>query len=253
MTKNYLFLLFFGASFLNLSAQSDCSSAQAYIVYALSHSESALEANNVTHAKHFANKAKEAFESVQASLKDCKCDQVDDFVYEAINYLAKAKTAEKIEDAYFYANKGKKLAEATIENLDLCTVITEDAIAAVPLDDTDDELSSIAYQQEQLKQQQLALEQKQAELKQKLAQKKDQEMSLQKEALILKMEATVENTIRTFNDVLSACDYNGEMLTASANHADLLTQSIEDIRVSFIGTIKSLSADYALKLANCKQ
>jgi hypothetical protein len=253
MTRNYLFLLFFCASFLNSTAQSNCSSAQAYIVYALSHSESALDANNVTHAKHFANKAKEAFKKVQTSLKDCKCDQVDDFVYEAINYLAKAKTAEKIEDAYFYANKGKKLAEATIENLDLCTAVNEDVIETTPEPDTNTQLSSIEYEQEQLKQQQRALELKQAELQQKIAQKKEQETSLKKEELILKMEATVDNTIKTFNEALSACDCNSEMLSTSTNTADLVSQSIEDIRLSFIDTIKALSADYTLKLADCKE
>lgn len=252
MTRNYLLLLFFCALFLKISAQSDCSSAQAYIVYALSHSESALEANNTTHAKHFAKKAKEAFESVQGSLKNCQCDDVDDFVYEAINYLDKAKTAEKIEDAYFYANKGKKLAEATIENLDLCTAVNESIIETAPETDTNTELSSIAYEQEQLKQQQIALEQKQAELQQKIAQKKEQETALKKEELIIKMELTVENTIKTFNDALNACGCSSEIINTSTSSDDLVALSIEDIRLSFIDTIKALSADYTLKLADCK-
>jgi len=251
MSKNYLFLLFFCASFLNLFAQSDCSGAQAYIVYALSNSKSALDANNITHAKHYAEKAKESFENVQASLKNCHCDEVDDLVYNAIDYLSKAKPAVKIEDAYYFAKKGRELAEATIQKLDACTV-TQDVVATAPLNEADG-LASIVLQQEQLKQQQKALEQKQAELNQKIIQKKEQELSLKKETLISKMELTVANNIKTFNDALSACDCNMKVLSKPINSADLLSKSIEDIRLWFMDTLEELSSNYTMKLKDCNR
>lgn len=238
--------MFSCASFLNLFAQSDCSGAQAYIVYALSNSKAALDANNITHAKHYAEKAKESFENVQASLKDCQCDEVDDLVYNAINFLSRAKPSDKIEDAYYFSKKGREIAEAVIEKLDACTVNSN----APPLNATD-ELSSLAYEQEQLKKQQQALEQKQAELKQKLIDKKEQELTLKKETLISKMELTVANNIKVFNEALSACDCNSEISSPSINKANLLSQSVENIRLSFIKTIKDLSTNYTLKLTNC--
>lgn len=250
MTKNILFLLFFCTSSLNFFAQTDCSGAQAYIVYALSNTKSALEANNITHAKHFAEKAKESFENVQASLESCQCEDINDLVYNAINYLSKAKPAKKIEDAYYYANKGNQLAKAIIEKLDTCTAVTKDAISTVQINKTD-EISSISYEQEQLKQQQLVLEQKQAKLKQKLKLKKEQELTLKKEELISKMEFTIQNNINTFNEALSACDCNTKILNPSINSEDLFIQSFEGIRLFFIDTIQGLSSNYMLKLSDC--
>jgi len=251
MKKTYIFLLFFSASYLNIFAQSDCSSAQAHIVYALSHSESALDANNVTHAKHFAKKAKEAFERVQVSLKDCHCDEVDDYVYNAIEYLSKAKTAEKLDDAYYYANKGKSLAETSIEKLDICTSVSDDVSIADTFDETN-ELSSSAYEQDQLMQQQLELERKHAEIKQKIARKKKQELYLKKEKLIIKMELVVLNNVKTFNTALSDCNCNTEILNVAIDNEDLFSKSLDDIRLSYIDTIKELSSDYTLKLVDCK-
>ncbi|EGV43996.1 hypothetical protein BZARG_1401 [Bizionia argentinensis JUB59] len=251
MLKNYLFLLIFSFSFLNSFSQSDCSGAQAYIVYALSNSNSALEANNLTHAKYYAAKAKESFENVQESLKDCQCDQVDDFVYDAIAYLSKAESAEKKEKAYYYAQKGKELAQATIEKLDRCTMTGSGSDVSSNTTYEADELSSIAKQQEQLKQQQLALQQKQAELKQQLIQKEAQELTLKKEVLISKMTSVVKNNIRTFNDALKNFNCTNEILEDSSNQIDLNNQSLESIRLHFINILTELSSEYTLKLKSC--
>jgi len=250
MTKFYLLLLFFCATFLNLTAQSNCSEAQSYIVYALEHAETALASNNKTDAMYFAKKAKVSFESVQASLKNCDCDAVDDIVYNAIHYLSQAKSSVTREDAYYYANKGKKLAEATIENLDYCTVVTEYVVEVGPTPTNEtDALASIAYEQEQLKQQQLALEQKQAELKQKLAQKKEQETHVKKEELVLKLERTIDNNIKTFNEALRACDCANEVTSSPIDKDILLKKSLKDIKSTFIDAIAELSADYSEELA----
>jgi len=257
MKKAYIFLLIFCISFFSTNAQSDCSTAYAHIVYALSHSESALDANNVTHAKHFAVRAKEAFQRVQASLKDCQCEEVDDLVYDAIDYLAKAKTTEKLEDAYYFANKGKKLAEASIEKLDYCTVGSEDLVEVAPVsteepDNAMGELLSIAQQQEQLEQQQRALEGKQAELRQQLAQKKAQELDLKKEELILKLETTLATNIKTFNKALQDCNCNTEIENSTLNTKALSSKSLEEIRWAYIDAIEQLSSNYTIKLADCK-
>lgn len=252
MTKIYILLLFFFTSFLNVTAQTNCSEAQSYIVYALEHSENALVSNNKTDAMYFAKKAKISFESVQASLKNCDCDAVDDIVYNAIHYLSKAKSSVTREDAYYYANKGKKLAEDTIENLDYCTVVTEDVITVVPTDETD-ALASIAYEQEQLKQQQLVLEQKQAQLKQKLAQKKEQETHVKKEELVLKLERTIDNNIKAFNETLRACDCANKVTSNPIDKNVLLTKSLKDIKATFIDAIAELSADYTEEIDDCKE
>ena len=170
---------------------------------------------------------------------------MDDLTYNAINFLTKAKPSEKIEDVYYFSKKGKEIAETIIEKLDACTTN-----ANLPLNESY-ELSSLAYEQEQLKQQQLALEQKQAELKQKLIQKKEEELSLKKENLISTMELTIVNNIKTFNDALRACGCNNEILSPAINKEDLLSQTAEDIRLSFIKTLKELSTNYTLKLTNC--
>lgn len=249
MFKNYLFLLFFCVSILNSFSQSDCSGAQSYIVYALSNSKAALEANNLTHAKYYAAKAKESFERVQATLNNCPCDEVDDFVYDAIAYLAKAESAEKKEQAYYLAQKGKELALATIEKLDACTMGSGNV--SFTTNNETDELSSIAKQQEQLKLQQLALEQKQEELKQKLIEKEKQESTLKKEALISRMTTTVNDNIKTYNEALTTCNCETEILRTPINQTNLTSQSLDAIRLRFIKMITELSVQYTLKLKGC--
>ncbi|EDP70543.1 hypothetical protein FBALC1_07288 [Flavobacteriales bacterium ALC-1] len=259
MKKAYVFLLFLSTSYLNLSAQSDCSGAYSNIVYALSHTESALDANNVTHAKHFSERAREAFERVQDALKKCDCDEVDDLVYDAINYLAKSKTAEKLDDAYYYANKGKKLAEATIEKLDICTSDSIDTVVnnentvnteTTAIDETG-ELSSIEDEKNQLEQQQLELERRQVELKQRIAQKKKEELDLKKEELILKMELTVANNVNTFNAALKACECDEETLKVSLEKGKLKSKSLNDIKASVVDVIKELTSNYIKQLVDC--
>ncbi|WP_282043444.1 hypothetical protein [Winogradskyella flava] len=254
MKNTYIFLLFCCAAYLKTFAQSDCSTAYAHIVYALSHSESALEANNITHAKHFAERAKEAFIKVQTSLNDCDCDEVDDTVYDAIQYLSKAKKSTTLEDAYYYANKGKKLADATIAQLDICTL----GIDAPIMESTDvesseatNELASIEAAQNQLLQQQQELERKQAELQQKLTEKKQEELRLQKEELIAKLESTLTQNVTTFNNALQACDCDNKVLNASIEKDKLQAKSLEAIKGSMIGLIKNLTSNYMKQLADC--
>lgn len=256
MKKAYIFLLFLCVSYLNLAAQANCSEAYSNIVYALSHADSALEANNVTHAKHFAERSKEAFERVQVSLQNCDCEGVDDLVYDAINYLAKSKTAEKLDDAYYYANKGKLLAESTIEKLDVCTSsitnVDESIIEDTPATNSEvNELSSIEDEQNQLEQQQLELKRKQAELEEKIAKKKQEELDLKKEGLILKMELTVSDNVKTFNSALQACDCSVKTLKASIEKEKLKSKSIDDIKITVIDVIKELTSNYMKQLAEC--
>jgi hypothetical protein len=257
MRNTYIFLLTLCAPFLTLSAQSNCSEANSYIVYALSHSESALNANNVTHAKHFAERSREAFLLVQKSLKNCQCDEVDDLVYDAIDYLAKAEKAEKLDDAYYYAHKGKQFAEATIEKLNICTVTTDEEViianadVITVTDNTADDLMSIEAQQDQLEQQQRELKLKQLELQQQLAEKKSQELNLKKEALIEKLELTVSTNIETFNSALKACDCEKETLNANLQKKELQSKSINDIKGSAITILKELTSNYMQQLADC--
>lgn len=259
MRNTYIFLLTLCVPFLNLTAQSNCSEASSYIVYALSHSESALSANNVTHAKHFAERSREAFLSVQKSLNNCQCDDVDNLVYDAIDYLAKAKKADKLDDAYYYANKGKEFAEATIEKLNICTDTTnEDVALANPealevTEDTTDTNDSISIEEQQnlLEQQQRELERKQLELQEQLAEKKSQELHLKKEALIKKLELTVSTNIETFNNALKACNCEKETLKANLQKKELQSKSIDDIKGSAINVLKELTSNYMQQLADC--
>ncbi|WP_178989020.1 hypothetical protein [Winogradskyella schleiferi] len=254
MKKTYIFLSLCCATYLNANAQSDCSTAYAHIVYALSHSESALEANNVTHAKHFAKRAKEAFIKVQKSISDCECDTVDDTVYDAINYLSKAKNSTTLEDAYYYAHKGKKLANATIAQLDDCTIAAEtpivEAIVMETLDATDEQ-ASLDASQNQLLQRQQELERQQAELQVKIAEKQNEELLLQKEHLIAKLESLVTQNVDTFNNALEACDCSTETLKATVEKEQLKAKSIHEIKGSVIGLIKSLTSNYMKQLADC--
>ena len=197
MKNTYIFLVIFCAFSLKISAQSDCSKAYAYMVYALSYSESALESNDIEHVKHFSERSKMAFGKAQSSLSSCPCDSVEDMVNDAITYLSKVKNARTIKESYYYSNKGQKLADATISQLDNCTESVKGFLpdVSVEIDSAIDELASIEAVQNDLLQQQEALKQKQAELKQRLVEKKEQELVMKRKELISKFEITLNTNV----------------------------------------------------------
>ena len=259
MKKAYVFLLCCSTFYFNSTAQSNsnCSEAYSYMVYVVSHIETALKPNTLQHVTYYAERAKDALVRAETALEGCQCDGAKDAAYAGIRYLDKTMASKEYDEALFNTHKGKELAERTMQKLDLCIEGNTPVEAAEELIEvettTSEELSDIEAAQQQLEAQQKELQRQQAALQQKLAAKKAQELQLQKDALIKELEETVTTNVNSFNKALKACDCDNKTLKAALQKETLKKKSITEIKGSVIKVIKSLTDNYKKQLADCDE
>lgn len=247
MKKTYLFFFSLIAISHISFAQNNCTDAQLHIVYAFNNAKLSLEANNLTHLKHYAEKSLEAFKRVDASLTNCDCNNVADLTYMSIDKLSNVEEQEKMHEAQYFVGKAKKFAQEIITELDLCTVYTSKEEELV-------ELSALEKEQLKLKQEQEQIRLKQEELKQKLAEQAKQEQFLAKEQLIIQTEAALNQNLKAYQDLLEACDCkkNVTIVPEKSSKDSLINKSIKDIRKHYLESFKSLTTDYMATLDDCE-
>lgn len=247
MRKTYLALILLFTVVQGIFAQQNCSDAQLHIVYAFNNAKLSLEANNLTHLKHYAEKSLQAFERVNSSLGNCDCTNVADLTYMSIDKLSKVEEQEKMHEAQYFVGKAKKFAQEIITELDHCTIYTSKEEELV-------ELSALEREQLKLKQEQEAIKQKQEELKQKLAEQARQEQYLAKEQLIIQTEAALNQNLKAYQDLLEACDCKKNVTIApeKSSKDSLINKSIRDIRKHYLESFKTLTTDYIATLDDCE-
>lgn len=248
MKKFFLFPLIFCFYSICFS-QTDCSYSQSHIVYAFNNAKNALESNNITHLKFYANKSLEAFERVQSTLGTCKCAEVENHTFESIEKLSKVPPIEKMAEAQYFVGKAKDLAQKIITALDYCTLQDNSSTSAI----TNYETSDLEKEQLKLKQKQEALLKQQETLNKQLAKQKEEELWIEKQQLISKTNTAISKNIQAYNDILNACKCHTVFPdnTSKQNEKELMTKSVDEIRTYYIKSIKDLTSNYMTMLSTC--
>lgn len=240
MKKNYLFFLL-SIAFLYANAQNKCEDAHSDVIYAYSHVKSAYDSNNISHLKDYSKRSTDAFNRAKEILNDCGCTASYNHAYDASELLSKVEAAKTFEDGRFYVKRAREIAKKVINELELCTKLTEE----------DEALAKLEYDKLKLQQQQIELKLKEEQLKQKLAQKKAAELQLKKEQLITKNDQALNTKIQSFNTILEACDCDIEMPKIAYKKEALLSKNLNEIKEEYLSIFKSMTSNYLNKLNAC--
>jgi len=246
--KNILLFPFIFCVHFSSFSQSGCSDAQAYIVYAFNNTKTALEANNLTDLKFYANKALDNFKHVHKVLGTCNCKNVENYTYESIQKLSKVPPIEKKIQAQYFVGKAKDYAQKIITALDYCTASDQGVTLA-----SDNEVTDLEQEQLKLKRQQEALLKQQEALKQKLAKQRKEELFIEKQQLIAKSNAAISKNIQAYNELLDACNCHTEIPEDNGKQEGdrLISKSMKEIKAYYIQSAKDLTSDYMNMISTC--
>ncbi|RZV66674.1 MAG: hypothetical protein EX254_03530 [Flavobacteriaceae bacterium] len=240
MKKNYIFFLLALFS-VQFHAQTSCSDAQSDVIYAYSHVKTAYNSNNLSHLKQYSARSLEAFERAKAKLNACKCEESYNAAYDGTEALIRVEQAKTYEDGRFYVKKAREFAKETIENLEICTKMS----------DADLDLVELQHQQFKLKQQQIELQLKEEQIKVMLAEKEKKESQIKKNQLIETNEVAIKASIDAFNDVLQACGCNAEVTNSNTDTSNLALSSMDTIKNFYLTTVKQITSNYLSALNQC--
>lgn len=241
MKKIYLFFLTITLT-ISSYAQSNCEDAHADLIYAYSHVKSAYDSNNVTHLKEFSSRSFDAFERTKKNLETC-CETAYNLAYDAAELLSKVENAKTFEDGRFYVKRARNIAKKVIEELEICTKLSQE----------DEALAALENEQFSLQQQQIELKLKEQQLKDKMAARGKKELLLKKESLIRKNELALIANVKTLNEVLEACDCNAEITLNERDKDQFLTKDLGEIKSQYLTIIKDVTSNYLSKLDNCNK
>ena len=146
MKKNYLFFLI-SFAYIQSYAQSNCEDAHSDVIYAYSHVKSAYDSNNISHLKDYSKRSTDAFNRAKKILNDCGCETSYNYAFDASELLSKVEDVKTYEDGRFYVKRARDIAKKVINELELCTKLTQE----------DEALASLEYDRLKLKQQQIEL------------------------------------------------------------------------------------------------
>lgn len=240
MKKNYLFFLFITV-YMQSFAQLSCEDAHSDVIYAYSHVKSAYDSNNITHLKYYSKKSLDAFNRAKVKLNACNCEASYNNAYDASELLDKVSNSETFEDGRFYVKRARDIAKKVIDELELCTQLSVE----------DEALAELESEQFKLKQQQIELNLKEEEIKLKLAERDAKELRLKKEQLIKRNELALTANVKTFNDVLNACECGTEISEIKRDKEVFLSKNLDEIKANYLTIIKSITNNYLQKLSAC--
>lgn len=241
MKKNYFFLLFF-IVYIQFYGQSDCSDAESDLNYAYSHVKSAYESNNLTHLQYYSKRSFDAYERAKEKLNNCNCIDAFNDAYEGHKLLSKVPNAKSYEDGRFYVKRAREIAQKAINELEICSKLTHE----------DETLAELEYEKLKLEEQQKKLKEKEAQIKQMIAKKEQRELRIKKETLIGLNEQAIASNIRAYNEVLIACECDSRVSNTISNNENMFSRNIEQIKLYYLDTIKSLTSNYLSILNQCK-
>jgi hypothetical protein len=226
---------------LNVEAQSSCEEAHSDGIYGYSHVKSAYDSNNISHLKDYAKRSFDAFERAKKILKDCGCDASYNKAYDAAELLYKVEPSATFEDGRFYVKRARDIAKDVINELEICTKLSEE----------DQDIVALEHERLKLQQQQIELKLKEEKLKNQLAQKEAKELLLKKEQLIQKNEIALDANISTFNDALDACNCEIKVEKVTYEKNKLLNKDLNQIKKEYLSIFKKMTNNYLEKLNAC--
>jgi len=240
MKKNYLFFLL-SIVFLYSNAQNKCEDAHSDVIYAYSHVKSAYDSNNISHLKDYSNRSTGAFNRAKKILNDCGCETSYNYAYDASELLSKVENAKTFEDGRFYVKRARDIAKKVINELEICTKLTQE----------DESLAELENDRLKLQQQQIELSLKEEKIKQKLAEKEAAELRLKKEQLIIKNDMVLTSNLKNFNAILNVCDCDIEMPKINYEKEGLLSKDLKQIKKEYLTIFKNMTSNYLDKLNAC--
>jgi len=240
MKKNYLFFLL-SIAFLHSNAQNNCEDAHSDVIYAYSHVKSAYDSNNISHLKDYSKRSTDAFNRAKKILNDCGCETSYNYAFDASELLSKVEDAKTFDDGRFYVKRAREIAKKVINELELCTKLTQE----------DEALASLEYDRLKLKQQQIELNLKEEKIKQKLAKREAAELRLKKEQLITKNDLALSTNLESFNSILSVCDCDIEMPEINYKKEALISKDLNQIKKEYLTIFKNMTSNYLDKLNAC--
>ncbi len=240
MKKNYIFFLF-TLLYISSYAQTPCSETQPDVGYAYSHAKTAYEANNLTQLKRFASRSLEAFKRVENTLKNCQCQDAYYETFDAISALDKIASIDVYDDARFFIKRARDHAKQAISELEICTKWSSEDHALAELED----------EQQKLEAQRKLLQQKEERIKMQLADKVEKEKMLKKEKLITQNETALHNSIESFNQLLRACGCNSVISQVDMDKDNLVVNSIDDIKTTYLNKVREVTSSYMSALNVC--
>ena len=226
---------------INVGAQSSCEEAHSDVIYGYSHVKSAYDSNNISHLKDYAKRSFEAFERAKKILEYCGCEASYNKAYDAAELLNKVEPVSTFEDGRFYVKRARDIAKDVINELEICTKLSEEDEAIVALE----------HERLKLQQQQIELKLKEENLKNQLAQKEAKELLLKKEQLIQKNEIALDTNISTFNDALNACSCEVKVEKITYEKNKLLNKDLNQIKKEYLSIFKKMTNNYLEKLNAC--
>lgn len=250
-----LLLLFFCTA--NLLAV-ECEFAYQNASYGFQHAETALEANNVTQLKQYAQRSLEAIQKALQSSTQCGCEAANEAGYDAIENLNKALEKTEYERVRFFVNKGRSNAQEILKSLDICS-------ASPSVNNLDEQENDIVSQQQQLLEQQRLLEEKQRQLQEQIATQKElqKKLAMQKAEMLKaqkELKLTSEETLSELETLINeftiamGCKTDGGVTSETfiRSLAELESESLDDTKGFYIAKAKEMASTLMNRLAGCE-
>ena len=226
MKKNYLFFLL-SLVFFDSNSQNKCEDAHSDVIYAYSHVKSAYDSNNISHLKDYSNRSTDAFNRAKKILNDCGCETSYNYAFDASELLSKVENAKTFEDGRFYVKRARDIAKKVINELEICTKLTQE----------DESLAELENDRLKLQQQQIELSLKEEKIKQ--------------EQLIIKNDMALTSNLKNFNAILNVCDCDIEMPEINYEKEALLSKDLKEIKKEYLIIFKNMTSNYLDKLNAC--
>jgi len=242
MRKTHLLMLLV-IGIYSIDAKSDCLDVYGNLNNAYANVTDAYEANNISHLKYYSERSLELFITVQKELKNCHCSKAYELAIDATEILKKIEPAKTYEDGRYFVKRAREIGSETITALDMCTVSTSNEFET--------SLASLDYQQESLAAQEIEIAQKEAELNRLIEERRSTEIKLEKELLVEKNEAAIALNIKSYNNVLSACDCNATIKNENYDVEALLTKEVDVIKHKYLTINQSIALTYLGELKKC--
>lgn len=181
-SKTTLLIVFLFTSVLVRATE--CATAYQDVTYGLQHVTTAMETNNMTQLKQYAERSKIALEKVRASTELCGCTDANYASYDALENLNKALEKDKYDQVRLFVGRAKKFAKSVMISLDICKQ-NEPSIAI------EEAAVSLAEKEAALKEQQRELEAQQRKLAKQIEEQKELQASIkaQKEEMLVAQKA----------------------------------------------------------------
>lgn len=120
--KKFPLILFLVCFIFQVNSQNLYEDALIAASYAYAHSKKAHGANNVFHTQEYADKAIDAFETVEDLTDKCGCAKANKIAYEAKIEMKKSLKQDTYERSRYYAKQAKELSLKLLKQLSNCQI-----------------------------------------------------------------------------------------------------------------------------------